>query len=384
MTKLTTWLSVGYVAVLAGRSLAAARSSSCVPAATVPGLAELRSVLVAQPILSGDPQLGEALEANVQELVPARFVWLVDHGDVVARSVAARIIEQHPDARIEVMTCAVAPDGVNPKLWKLALVEPLLTRSDVLVVLDDDTRLPLPSLGALLSALRVGTVSTGLPAYLDRGPWQARLVGQFVNNNAALTYLSLLPVLAPITLNGMGYAIRAADLTRLGGFTPLQHHLTDDLAVASLIRGAHEQIVQTAAPLWVSTSVDSTAQYVSLMHRWFLFAGILLRSQRVGTAATIVAAHGSPPVLLWAALTSAALRPSGRAALSVAGLLASRAAILTALQRGVYGRSLHRPVVSLAAELAQPLHMVHGTLWRTIRWRSRRYRVVDDTSFRAL
>jgi hypothetical protein len=87
------------------------------------------------------------------------------------------------------------------------------------------------------------------------------MVGQFVNNNAALTYLSLLPVLAPVTLNGMAYAIKEADLTRLGVFTPL---------------------------------------------------------------------------------------------------------------------------VSPAAELAQPLHTVHGTLWRTIRWRSRRFHVVDDTDFRAV
>jgi ceramide glucosyltransferase len=173
----TTLLTALYVASLAGKSLAAVRAAGRAPQANVPEPADVRNVVVAQPILSGDPQLREALEANVRELLAARFVWLVDECDLVARSVAASIIEQCPDSRIEVILCRVAPDGVNPKLWKLGLVEPQLAAQEVLVVLDDDTRLPLPSLGALLTGLRSGTVATGLPAYLDRGPWQAGLVG---------------------------------------------------------------------------------------------------------------------------------------------------------------------------------------------------------------
>lgn len=280
-----------------------------------------------------------------------------------------------------VISCPPAPNGVNPKLWKLQRALEKCGDDDIFVVLDDDTRLPATSLGALLSGLEDGMVATGLPAYLPSGgldkldrPWSG-LVEQFVDNNAALTYLPM----KPVTLNGMTYALRVSDLRRLGGFEPVLRSLTDDLAVAGLVHGAGGSIVQTASPQWIATTVDGPEQYARIMHRWFLFATILLKRQPPAMVAAISGLHGTPPLLLWTVLAGSARARTPWPALVVLGI---RAATLVGVQKRIYGRSLHRPVTSVVAEFTQPVHLAHASVRRTITWRTRRYQVVDDTDFR--
>jgi ceramide glucosyltransferase len=362
--------AAAYLTLLAAKTVAALIGARRAPAAREPAAAELGTVLVAQPVLSGDPGLRAVLDDNLRELAGARFCWLVDDDDPEGRRVCRDLAARHE--RVEVVVCPPPPAGVNPKLWKLQRALDSAADDTVLLVLDDDTRLPRPSLGALLDGLHDGTVATGLPTYLPADGLWGRLVEQFVANNAALTYLPL----RPITLNGMTWAARAGDLRRLGGFEPVLHSLTDDLAVAGLVLDAGERIVQTASPQWTTTEVPDTGTYVRIMHRWFLFATLLLRRQPPRMVATISLLHGLPPLLLWAVLAGA--RRDARAALLV---LAIRAVTLAAVQRRIHGRVLHRPLVSLAAELAQPLHLAHASVRRTIAWRSRTFRVLDETHF---
>lgn len=387
--------AAGYLGLQAGKTVAALRAASRAPAAVEPSDEAIRRVVVVQPILSGDPGLEDALRDNLLSLAGARFVWPVDEDDAEGRRVVDRIVRSRgsiatsapggdrpdrstgsisPAPRVEVRLCPPAPDGVNPKLAKLQPALEDCAADEVLLVLDDDTRLPRASLGALLGGLDRATLATGLPAYLPgRTPW-ARLVEQFVDNNAALTYLPM----APVTINGMCWAMRVADLRALGGFTPILRNLTDDLAVAGAVQRSGGTICQTASPHWITTTVDSPGHYVRLLHRWMLFANLLLRRQPPGTVAAISVLHGTHPNLLWAVLVGSVRshRPG-----PLVALLGGRWLLLQVVHRRIYGRSLHAPLPSLVSELVQPAHLGHGAVQRTIRWRTRTYRVRSDDDF---
>ena len=363
--------AVGYLALQAGKSVAALRAARAAPPAVVPADDAIARVVVVQPVLSGDPGLEDVLRDNLLALDGARFVWLVDEDDAEAQRVVDRI---GPAPRLEVWRCPPAPAGVNPKLAKLQPALEACADDEVLLVLDDDTRLPRTSLGALLGGLDRATLATGLPAYLPGATAWARLVEQFVDNNAALTYLPM----APVTINGMCWATRVADLRALGGFTPILRNLTDDLAVARAVLAGGGTICQTASPQWITTAVDGPGAYVRLMHRWMLFAHLLLRRQPPGTMAAIGVLHGLPPSLLWVVVADS-LR--SRRLLPLAAVLGARTLLLRAVQRRVYGRSLHAPGPSLVSELAQPAHVAHGAVQRTIRWRTRTYRVRAEDDF---
>lgn len=393
-SRVTTAAALGYLGLQAAKAAITLRTASRAPAATEPTDEAIGKVVVVQPILSGDPGLEDALRDNLLSLDGARFVWLVDEDDLEAQRVVAQIVrsngwsrESGPQPartvrsndlstpRVDVRLCPPAPDGVNPKLAKLQPALDEAADDEVFLVLDDDTRLPRASLGALLGGLERATLATGLPAYLPGStPW-AQLVEQFVDNNAAMTYLTL----DPVTINGMTWAMRVADLRALGGFTPILRNLTDDLAVAGAVLRSGGSICQTASPQWITTTVESPGQYVRLLHRWMLFANLLLRRQPVRTVAAISVLHGTHPNLLWATVVGAIRerRPG-----LLLGVLAGRVVLLRLVQRRIYGRSLHRPGLSLASELVQPLHLGHGAVQRTIRWRTHTYRVVADDDFR--
>jgi ceramide glucosyltransferase len=181
----------------------------------------------------------------------------------------------------------------------------------------------------------------------------------------------------------MAYAIRGRTLERFGGFGPLVGHLTDDLAVARVVLASGGRIAQTALPQWVQTTVPDGSRYVRLMHRWFLFASLLLRHQPRHLQIVIAFLYALPPILLWAVVIATVAEGSAVAMATLAVALIVRSLTLVALQRRIYGRSLHRPMLSLASELLQPFHLVHATLVRTIVWRTRRYVVSDIDSFRS-
>ncbi len=344
-------------------------------------------VAIAQPILSGDPRLGTVLADNLRELPAARFLWLVDFDDAEAQRVCNDLAARHPETKIEISLHPQPPDGINPKLWKLEAAraaQPAETTEPVLLVLDDDTRMPGPTLAALLVALDRHSVATSLPGYLDDGRFPSRLLAQFVDNNAALTYLPLLPYLPPLTINGMAYAMRLDKLDEMGGFAGMLGALTDDLAVAEAVLRESGTIFQSARPHWVETTVRNAKHYRQLMHRWFLFALLLLRKQPLRIRATIGLLHALPPLLLLALVITTTIAPSPANFGILIATLVLRGLGLAALQRAIYGRSLEAPASSILSELLQPFHLLDAIFWRRIVWRTRRYKVRDDRHFTAI
>jgi ceramide glucosyltransferase len=178
---------------------------------------DLHTVMVMQPILSGDPALESVLASTVGQLRGAAFLWLIDDGDddAEAARVTQRLQVRYPQQHITVLSFPQAPEGVNPKLFKLEQARVQVTR-DVILVLDDDAVLSAESLCNMLDALTESTLVTALPWYRAADNLPSRLLAQFVNDNSALTYLPLLPFSPPLTLNGMCYAIHGKTLARCG------------------------------------------------------------------------------------------------------------------------------------------------------------------------
>lgn len=408
-TLVATACAGAYLAILLGKTTLALRYAARYPRLRprprqASSGVDLSAAAIVQPILSGDPDLPAALADNLAALPDARFLWLIDDDDEEDAAIVSTLRDAHPAHRIETIVCAAAADGVNPKLFKLELARSEVMRSEVtsgaFVVVDDDTRLTREGLAALLEALDTHTIATGLPCYLDRRrDLPSRLLAEFVNNNAALTYLPLLAFAEPTTINGMTYAMTPACLDAIGGFTPLIGHLADDLAVARRVILTGGTIRQTPFPQFVATSVRDLRHYRALMHRWFLFALLLLREQSAGWTLAITLLHGLPPLLLWTlflwtvllaapvSIASTVWIPSAawiQSAVPLLFVLPIRAAVLIAVQRRLTGRSRHSPVLSIVSELLQPLHLLHALVSRRIVWRTRRYLVRANDDFRAV
>ena len=337
-------------------------------------------VSILQPILSGDPMLEATLADNVRSLPNAHFLWLVDIDDRAAQSSTERLKEAYPQTKVRVILCPPVPAATNPKVFKLALAERLV-ETPHLVVLDDDTRLPAKPLLALQSALSSSFLATGLPVYRRGGGVPSRLVEQFVNNESLLTYLSWSALSTPLTLNGMIYALRTEDWLARGGFAPLQRHLTDDVAVARAVLNAGHRLHQSAQIVEVATTVRDSTHHRSLMHRWFLFAGLLFSLQPQPKRALLTVFLALPSVLLWALFISLTLAPTREAGVLVLITLVLRSLSLGTLHYLLSDRWRHHPVYSILAELAQPFHALHARVKRTLLWRGRRIRVRDEAHF---
>lgn len=340
------------------------------------------NVTLVQPILSGDPALESVLESNLLSLDSAHFLWLTDNDDTQAAVVTARLQQRYPHHRIDVVSSSAPPEGVNPKLYKLDRALARIT-TEHLLVLDDDAHLTALSLRQMLTAVEENTLVTALPWYQSTGALPCQLLAQFVNDNSAMTYLPLLPFSPPLTLNGMCYAIPVATLKRTGGFTPLLRFLTDDLALASHLKRHQVRIIQSAASVCVQTSVAGPRAYFRQMHRWFLFATLLLREKSLPMNGVIFLLQGLHPLLLWGMILLALSGGPVPWSILVACTLV-RQSVLSGLQKKVSHRIPTRPVLSLVSELLQPLHLLYALLNRTIYWRSRRYRVLRNDRFTSL
>jgi ceramide glucosyltransferase len=378
-------LASAYLLVLAGKIALAWRYARRCPAPS--RRAAFADVTILQPVLGGDPALFETLRANLAQLPGAQFIWLLDHDDRAGWETCRAVAAKSPAARIQLVGTPPVPPSANPKIFKLARGEALVATAFT-AVLDDDTRLTGDGLSALIDALADHDVSTGLPLYLPGSNAPTRLLAQFVNNQSILTYLPPLVFSDAITLNGMCYALATARLRALGGFAPLTHRLTDDLAMARLVRASGGRIFQSVIPLAVTTTVADWKSYLRQMHRWMLFATLQLRAQSFVWRVAIALLHGVPPLLLWATLGLAVVVTIGRgdwiAGGVVVAFLECRSVMIASTHRVLGARvshALHARVWSLVSELLQPFHLLHALLWRRIRWRRRVIDVRSDESF---
>lgn len=356
--------------------------------------ARFTGVDVMQPIRSGDPTLAEALGASLRALGArgAMLHWLIDSDDIAAARIVRSVVDAQPTLRAQVAISAhtPCPPGINPKLFKLDRALAHCT-GDTVLVLDDDARLPAATLDALLAALigsRVDApvISTALPIYLgtDRSlqGLGARLLARFVNDSAAITYLPpRLGGRAP-TINGMAWAMRRDALDAIGGFAPRLRHLTDDLAMAQAVLAAGGRIDQRREPVWMRTALPDLRAYARQMHRWMLFARLLLRSQPWPTRLRIAAGQGLSALLPAIALIVFAMSPSWPAAVVIAISALAHLYGRRALQRACAGSAARiEPATSLLVALLLPLHLLHALFDARIRWREHHYRVFANDRF---
>lgn len=334
-------------------------------------------VTVLQAILSGDPLLEASLGQNLRHHPGARFVWLLDETDLEGRRVAARLLAAHPAAQVQVQLTPPVPQGINPKSYKLRLALP--GAGPVVVVLDDDTVLPPGTLaGACVALAATDGLATGVPYYTaSRGGWSA-LVAAFVNANALITYLPPLFFQAPVTINGMFYATRKSTLERLGGFAAIEAELCDDYALAQLYRRQGLPLVQTTLMHPLATTVANLGAYLNIMRRWMVFARRLFRSSLSVPVLALVVVPGSLPLV---ALAVALLGGRPVLAAAVLAALAIKALALALVRHRLMRSSENGRTVALeiAADLLQPLHLLHATLQpRRVQWRDKSIEVVAD------
>ena len=380
-------LALLYLAQLLLRSALARRAADRADAATLHaqalGACAVRhdDIAVLQPIRSGDPALAEVLAGALDALPDAAHVlWLVDADDAPALAITAALARARPARRLTRLVLPPPAPDRNPKTVKLE-AGVAASGESVLVVLDDDARLSGAALDTLVATLEHAALATALPWYEDARPLPGALLARFVDDHAALTYLAPLALLDPVSINGMAYALRRETLARLGGFVSQAHYLADDLALALALRERGLAIAQTTAPVRMRTTLAGSAHYVRLMHRWHLFATLLLAAHGARLRLLAGVLNGLPPLLLWAVVLWPLGAASGTALAVTLATVLVRAWVVAHLQRRFVPAPLPaRPLVSLLAELLQPVHLVHALLVRRIRWRDRHYRVraVDD------
>jgi ceramide glucosyltransferase len=332
-------------------------------------------VTVMQAILGGDPTLGRNLEENLRHHPRARFLWLVDEDDPVARELAGRLSA----GRAEVLLAPPPPQGRNPKVFKLALGLPHAS-GDLVAVLDDDTVLPPGALAAAALALDRGDLATGLPYYRPEGSLATRLTAAFVNSNALGTYLPILFFRAPVTINGMFYLTRRETLERLGGFAAIEDRLCDDYEMARMYRRAGLRIVQTSVVHPISTTVRGVADYARILRRWMVFANHLFRDAIDPLMIALVVLPAVMPLLL---VVLAGFAGNAALAATLAGLVAKATAMAVLRRRAIGSRETASGVLlEVLADLLQPFHAASALIRPgSIRWRSRSI-VVEDGKVR--
>lgn len=348
----------------------------------VPQAASLDRLTIIQPVTSGDEVLESVLTENLNELSGAPMIWIIDKADQVARVLCQSIRARHPEHNIVIVETEEPPSGYNPKTWKLAAALPLV-RTELLAVIDDDTRVPRQSVDCLVDMLdRGANIATGLPSYVPARGILSQLVAEFVNSAAILTYLSAAACTEPISINGMCYAMRTGYVRDLNLFSVCSRAITDDLAVAKEIRRLSGRIVQTTRPQHISTTVTSLTHYCRLMHRWFVCSRILVQNESLLYQVLLVLSYGLHPLMLAILFVALVAHPSV-VIVPLLVVLAVRATTLALLNRKFTGSWRHSPVASVVAELVQPVFLAGGFLYPVIWWRHRKIlvRKFDDFEY---
>lgn len=340
----------------------------------------LEEIVIVQPILSGDPKLKKTIEANLLTLQGVSFYWLVDDDDSDAHAIVDALIEQHRDSQITKQSFPPAPDGINPKIFK---INKALFHSNLpyCIVLDDDTILPYKSLLALIAELEQCTLSTGLPQYKPGKNFASSLLAAFVNNNSSMTYLSTQLFMDAITINGMCYALKREDFIRLGGFKLILHHLTDDLAVAGMILDNGGTIHQIPERQIIETHMVNNMAYFRQMHRWYVFANILLKQQSSRNRFFITSMYGLPPLLLILLFCCCFLSPTLPNWVILLVTLTVRHLII--MQHNPQYHPVNVPFIllSILSEILQSFHFLHALATQRIHWRKRVYKVYSNDRF---
>lgn len=236
---------------------------------------EPRLVSILQPIMGGDPMLAACLEENLQMKTryPVEFWYLLDSGDNDAEKICRDLEARYPHRVSGILLLPPSPEGVSPKMFKLAIGQEA-ARGDIICCLDDDTTLPDAGLETCLPYLSLPGVGLafGLPYYRSFGNLWSAYVSCFVNASSLLTYIPYTYLCRPFTINGMFFAVRRETLESVGGFTAVFPVLADDFGTAQVFRAAGWTLAQTPLRHGIRTHVRNLRHLRELMGRWFAFS----------------------------------------------------------------------------------------------------------------
>ena len=389
MTTLLSALTIGLIVLTAWRQWLVVRffrrAQTCPPPQNTPP----RLVSILQPILSGDPTLPQTLGHNLaaSSTYAREFLWLVDEDDAAGQEICAALIAAHADVTVRILLQPPAPQGVNPKTFKL--VNGLAAAyGDVICVLDDDTMLPDDGLEQCLPYLdqRSAGLAFGLPYQVNFGNTWSSLIALFVNTNSLPTYVPYASLHEPVTINGMFYALRRTTIEEMGGFSGLEPILADDFAVAQRVRSHGLHLVQTPLRHGISTQVPSLPRYLSLMQRWFIFPReSLLRHLPWGEQALVYALALAPTLLPLLLLLGLCLWPSPQLAALLALYFATSYAAFLHLDHAYLGHPTPTAWSLLvpALQVVFPLQILAALLLpQRITWRGHVMQVERGGGFR--
>lgn len=339
---------------------------------------ELNQVTIVQPILSGDPTLEETLTFNLHANPEVNFLWLIDDNDNKAQELTKTLKQDFEHINIKILSYKDCPDKINPKVFKLNQgLKKVVT--DYVVILDDDAMILPDTLNDLVVNLKHNDLTTGLPIYKDNGNFWCKLMTQFVNNNSAMTYLPLLWFWKPVSINGMCYALKTTTVRQLNYFDSILGYLADDLSLALIMKQKKMNLYQSRHYILLQTNIENSDRYKNLMHRWFLFATLLLKNHSLKENIVITLLHGVAPLFLWMTILYS-LRDCHYILLPL--VLIVRLLLIQLVQRQVFGKKdLYSYGISLLAELLQPVHLFHAFARKTIFWRTHIYRVESNEKF---
>lgn len=339
---------------------------------------DLSQVTIVQPILSGDPTLEDTLTYNLHANSEVNYLWLIDDSDTKAQELTHMLKQDFQHINIKVISYRDCPDKINPKVFKLNQgLKKVLT--DYVIILDDDAMLQPETLQDLVVNLKENDLTTGLPIYKDNDNFWCKLMTQFVNNNSAMTYLPLLWFWKPVSINGMCYAMKLQTVQQLNYFEGILTFLADDLSLALIMKQKGMKLYQSRKHVVLQTNIEDSNRYVNLMHRWFLFAKLLLKNHSLKENIVITLLHGLPPLLLWMSVLYG-LRDGHYIILPL--LLIIRLALIQLVHKLVFNKvGLYQYGISLLAELLQPVHLFHAFVRKIIIWRTHVYQVESNEKF---
>jgi len=235
------------------------------------------SILILQPILSGDLSLEECLTKNLlaTSKLNRHFLWLIDETDLEAQHICLLIKNKYPKQRITIKLLPNAPLNVNPKIFKLQIGSRFFTE-DFIAVLDDDTVLPNFGLDKTVFTLleEKSGLAFGLPFYKNFRSFWSGFVSLFVNSNSLLTYISYIRFIPPMTINGMFYVLSKKSFEKINGFKGLEYQLCDDFAMASKAKKHQLALIQTSVIHAISTTISTGTQCFQILIRWMIFTKV--------------------------------------------------------------------------------------------------------------
>lgn len=239
------------------------------------------TISILQPVVSGDPTLWECLAKDLQIKTNYKleFLWLLDIDDEAAK-IGCEKLRAESSRNIRLIELPPPPNGASPKMFKL--IEGLkFAQGEIIAVLDDDTILPDQAFEKCVPFLELpqAGLAFGLPYYINFSNFWSSLVSCFVNGNSLFTYIPYTFFTEPFTINGMFYVIKKEILEKVGGFAGLEIEVCDDYSLAQRFIKHGYKLIQTPLRHGISTQVNESSHYFSLLNRWFIFPQIsIMRS----------------------------------------------------------------------------------------------------------